>query len=104
MVKKYGIQYQPTKEWVVCTNDEKDYLFTADETKIKAALTNILYADGGYDGDEKDFKILPIDLPEDYDGSSLVDGEDIYFVDPQIVDANLVMKDVFKDYGLNNKK
>lgn len=104
-VKKFGIKYLPTDEWVRCSNDDKDYLFTADKTKIKAALADVLYSDGGYDGDEKDFEIQSIDLPEDYTGSNLFEGEDdVFFIDPQIVDANLVMKDVFKEYGLNKNK
>lgn len=103
MVKKFGIKYKPTDEWVVCSNADKDYLFTADKTKIKAALTNILYSNSGYDGDEKDFEIQSIETPEEYDGSSLLEGEDIFFIDPDLVESNLVMKDVFKDYGLTDK-
>lgn len=104
-IKKFGIKYLPTNEWVRCSNADEDYLFTADKTKIKAALADILYSsDNDHSGDEKDFDIQSIDLPEDYNGSNLLkDEDDVFFIDPQIVDANLVMKDVFKEYGLDKK-
>lgn len=104
MIKKFGIKYLPTDEWVRCSNADKDYLFTADETKIKAALADILYSDGGYDGDEKDFEIQNLELPEDYTGGGLVKGSDVTFVDPKLVESNLAMKDVFKDYKSDDKK
>ena len=100
MVKKYGIKYVPTGEWVVCSTGGKDYLFTEDKTKIRMALADILYSDGGYDGEEKDFEIQSIKLPEDYDGSRLVEGENVFFIDPQIVDSHLAMLDAFKQYGI----
>lgn len=89
MVKKYGVKYVMTDEWVALVDKTKSYLFTADEDKVKQALVDILVTDGGYDGETKDFKIETIELPEEFDGSSLLVDEDVYFVKPNLVQAEL---------------
>lgn len=94
MITKYGIKYVLTNEWVVCQNDSKsEYLFTADKEKIKVALSNILFSDGGYDGEVKDFKIEKIELPEEYDGSDLIK-DDVYFIKPEVVKNDLTTKQI----------
>lgn len=90
-VKKYGLRYVPTKEWIVCLNgDNNNYLFTEDENKIEVALASILYSkDGIEDIEKKDIEIDHLYMPADYDGSSLVEDPSTYFVDSSLVEANI---------------
>lgn len=77
---KYCIIYVPTDEYVAFNGK----LFTDDENEIQQALSDLLYADGGYDGFDEDFQINVIDYPND--GSEFVK-DDVMFVQKSIVDA-----------------
>lgn len=59
----YGILYKPDNELVsfVDTDDKTTVLFTDDEATAVDALTQILYAGSGYEGDTDDFCIQIFD-------------------------------------------
>lgn len=83
---KYGIMFKPTNEYVSFYKDGKAVLFTPSENEINEELFNLLYTDGGYDGDPNDFSIVTVDTEKD--GNELVK-EDNIFVEKYIVDNYL---------------
>lgn len=79
--EKYAIYYKPTGEFVTYNDKSgKRVLFTQDETLIKEALFNILFTDGGYDGDDSDFEIRIVNASTD--GSEYIK-DDNMFVSPK---------------------
>lgn len=86
-VSKYGILFKPTNEYVSYDNESnKLVLFNPDQNLVKAALYDLLYADGGYDGSFSDFEVVKVnDIDEDFDGSELLD-ENTIFVSKDIID------------------
>lgn len=73
---KFAIKYNPTNEYVSFFDKGKAVLFTNDENKIQSELNDILYSDGGYDGNEEDFSIEVVDF--DTNGGEFVKEDDIF--------------------------
>ena len=84
---KYGILFLPTKEWISFYDNEnnKEILFSDNLDKVKSAIFDILYTDGGYDGDSNDFSIKTKDVDKNFDGKDLVTDKSV-FVDSDVVD------------------
>lgn len=87
---KYGILYLPTKEWISFYDNEKskEILFSDNLDKVKSAMFDILYTDGGYDGNPDDFSIRTKDVDKNFDGKELVTDKSV-FVDSDIVDKTI---------------
>lgn len=83
---KYGIIYKPTKEYVSFYDNGKAVLFTSSEAKVNEELFNLLYTDGGYDGNFEDFTIVVVDT--ETNGSEFVK-EDNIFVSKSLVEDSL---------------
>lgn len=73
---KYAIVYNPTNEYVSFFDNGKAVLFTDDEDKIQSELEDVLYSDGGYDGNKEDFSIEVVDF--DTDGNDFVKDDNIF--------------------------
>lgn len=87
---KFGILFKPTDEFVSWYNQTKgkNVLFDDNQTTVKAALFDVLYADGGYDGDINDFVIETVEVANEYDGSERISNDNIDFVQASIFKAN----------------
>lgn len=75
---EYCIVYVPTDEYVAFNGK----LFTDDENEIQQVLSDLLYADGGYDNSNEDFQINVVDYSGD--GSEFVK-DDVMFVQKSVV-------------------
>lgn len=84
---KYGILYTPTKEYISWFDKGRAILFDTDKEAVTKAMTDMLYFDGGYDGDDEDFKVDAVTLPEDFDGSNLIN--DAVFINKQTIYNNI---------------
>lgn len=84
---KYGILFLPTEEWISFYDNEKskEILFSDNLDKVKSAMFDILYTDGGYDGNPDDFSIRTKDVDKNFDGKELVTDKSV-FVDSDVVD------------------
>ena len=79
---RYAIVYKRTGEYVSFFEDGKAILFTDSEEKAQEELNDILFADGGYDDNVKDFSIEIVDF--DTDGGEFVKEGDV-FVDRSLI-------------------
>lgn len=72
---RYGIYYTPSKEYISFYDDKnkKYILFSDNRLKTYEAMMDLLYADGGYDGDKTDFVLSSIET--DTDGSEFCNNE-----------------------------
>lgn len=85
---KYGIMFKPTKELVSFQDKHsgKQVLYSDNIESVEEAIFDITIADGGYDGDADDFKIITADVPDNFDGSDYVkDNKDSVFFDKNII-------------------
>lgn len=79
---KYAILYQPTQEYVVIDDGDKQVLFVDNGNKAFNTLSELLIADGGYDGDPSDFAVVPVSY--DTDGSEYIT-DDAFFVAKSLI-------------------
>lgn len=91
---KYGILYKPEDVYVIWYSLSKgeDVLFSSLKSEVENALQDILLADGGYDGNFTDFKIIEHEIKNPYyDGASFASkaGEDGIFVSRSLVEKEL---------------
>lgn len=82
---KYAIVYKPTNEYVSFFEDGKAVLFTNDEKEIQKELHDLLFSDGGYDGDIDDFDIELVDV-NTRGGEFVTDGN--MFVSKALIENN----------------
>lgn len=80
---KYAIVFKPTNEYVEVYKDNKPVLFLDTEEDAISSLYELLYMDGGYDGDIKDFSIESV--ISDTDGSEYIKDNDTIFYPKNII-------------------